>query len=561
VTRASTSGDPLIGRIVAGKFRVESLIGEGGMGMVYKATQVNLDKTIVLKVLRPSLISDERTVQRFQREARAASRLNHPNSIAVIDFGQSPEDGSMYIAMEYCAGHDLHHLLSHERLDETRIVRIVSQVLSALAEAHAHGVIHRDLKPENIMVEQRRGEPDFVKVLDFGIAKITDNTGEEGQALTRAGFVCGTPEYMSPEQAKGATIDARSDLYAVGVILYQLVTGLLPFDSESAVGFATAHLTQQVPPLRKRNPEARCSPGLERLIMSALAKDPEQRPQSAEAFRNLLMRPLSGTRAPVMLESDSDRTAVNSGPAWNDRTPAEPNRNVGVPAEPTHVRPERGAQPKRPRMSGGAYLPAAAPPATGTATATSPNTSPETSGMGSGPRVVLALSGLGLVVAFGFFVHEFFLAKPPAPVIEPVATVVIPQPVVPVQPSHPVSGSTGAAPTSANPGKPAAPEIPLTALSGDPERAQTLIEHARSEVKQGKVKEALALAQQAYGNDPSNLAVVRSYAEIASFVAMNDTSQKPLAIELYQKLSSRPDLSDRERKLVSLQLKRLGATP
>jgi serine/threonine protein kinase len=278
------------GRVIDGKYRVDHLLGEGGMGMVYKATQISLNKTIVLKVLRPSLMSDERTVARFQREARAASRLNHPNSIAVIDFGQAADDGSMYIAMEYCPGHDLHHLLSTEwPIEESRIIRIGSQVLSALAEAHANSVIHRDLKPENIMVEQRRGEPDFVKVLDFGIAKIMDSTGEDGAVLTRNGFVCGTPEYMSPEQAKGAPVDARSDIYAVGVILYQMVTGLLPFDSESAVGFATAHLTQEPPPPRKRRPDCRVSPGLERLIMRSLIKDPAGRPQSCDDFREELL--------------------------------------------------------------------------------------------------------------------------------------------------------------------------------------------------------------------------------------------------------------------------------
>jgi serine/threonine-protein kinase len=255
------------------------------MGKVYRARQLALDKPVVLKVLRQSLLSDERTVARFQREAKAASRLNHPNSISILDFGQS-EEGSLFIAMEYVSGKDLHQILSKEwPLPESRIVRIVSQVLSALSDAHGAGVIHRDLKPENIMVEQRRGDPDFVKVLDFGIAKIQDQAGDEGPALTRAGFVCGTPEYMSPEQARGAQLDARSDLYAVGVILYQLTAGLLPFESDSAVGFATKHLTEIPPPPSKRRPDARISPPMERLILRALSKDPNERPQTAEQFR------------------------------------------------------------------------------------------------------------------------------------------------------------------------------------------------------------------------------------------------------------------------------------
>jgi len=275
----------VVGKIIAKKYRVEQQIGEGGMGKVYKATQLALDKPVVLKVLHSTLLSDDRTVQRFQREAKAASRLNHPNSINVLDFGQA-EDKSMYIAMEFVSGKDLHHTLTKEwPLAEARVVKIVNQVLSALADAHGAGVIHRDLKPENIMLEQRRNDPDFVKVLDFGIAKIQDSTGEEGPALTRAGFVCGTPEYMSPEQARGGVIDQRSDLYAVGVILYQLVTGRLPFESDSAVGFATKHLTEEpLPPTQKR-PEAKVSPGMEQLIMRSLAKDPNDRPQDAEQFR------------------------------------------------------------------------------------------------------------------------------------------------------------------------------------------------------------------------------------------------------------------------------------
>jgi serine/threonine-protein kinase len=280
-------GDDYIGQTLARKYQVEALIGEGGMGKVYRARQVALDKLVVLKVLRQSLLGDDRTVARFKREAKAASRLNHPNSISILDFGQA-EDGALFIAMEFVPGHDLHTVLSKDGpLPESRIVRIGSQVLSALYDAHAAGVIHRDLKPENIMVEQRRNEPDFVKVLDFGIAKIQD--GEDGPTLTRTGFVCGTPEYMSPEQARGATLDHRSDLYAVGVLLYQLLTGRLPFESDSAVGYATKHLTEEpLPPSRKR-PELRVSPAMERLIMRALSKSPDDRPQDAEVFKAELL--------------------------------------------------------------------------------------------------------------------------------------------------------------------------------------------------------------------------------------------------------------------------------
>ena len=329
----AAEADDYIDKLIAGKYRVEQLIGEGGMGKVYKARQLALDKPVVLKVLRQTLLSDERTVARFHREAKAASRLNHANSISVLDFGQT-DDGALYIAMEFVSGYDLHQILSKEwPLPEARIVRIIGQVLSALADAHSAGVVHRDLKPENIMVEQRRGDPDFVKVLDFGIAKIQDSAKDEGPALTRAGFVCGTPEYMSPEQARGANVDHRSDLYAVGVILFQLTTGLLPFDSDSAVGFATKHLTEEPPLPSVRRPDAKISVGMERLIMKALSKDPNDRPQSADAFRAELLAidkerrtgnaARRGVSSPVLqplprkvTPSDQAETALQNEPTW-----------------------------------------------------------------------------------------------------------------------------------------------------------------------------------------------------------------------------------------------------
>ena len=300
--RLTGNGDPLVGKVVARKYAVERCIGEGGMGRVYRARQLVLDKPVVLKVLHQELLSDARTVARFQREARAASRLNHPNSINILDFGVA-EDGELFIAMEYVDGHDLHHLLTNEwPLPEPRIIRIVSQVLSALADAHSAGVIHRDLKPENVMVEPRRGgESDVVKVLDFGIAKIVD-TAEAGPALTRAGFVCGTPEYMSPEQAKGAPLDARSDLYSVGVLLFQLVTRRLPFEADTAIGYATKHLSEPPPPPSRFRPGG-CSPEMEHLILHALAKDPTARPQTAEAFLEEL------ETLPASESSHSARTA------------------------------------------------------------------------------------------------------------------------------------------------------------------------------------------------------------------------------------------------------------
>ena len=197
---ARNEADPLIGKVIDGKYRIDAVLGVGGMGCVYRALQLSLDKTIVIKVLHDKYRDDEIIVQRFQREAKAASRLSHPNSIQIIDFGMDGE--TLYMAMEYLEGVDLFTLFKESHpLGEERVAHIMLQVCMALGEAHKQNIIHRDLKPENIMVLNRPGHKDFVKVLDFGIAKILDSESEEA-SLTQVGMVCGTPEYMSPEQAR-----------------------------------------------------------------------------------------------------------------------------------------------------------------------------------------------------------------------------------------------------------------------------------------------------------------------------------------------------------------------
>ena len=284
----AAAADPWIGQVVNGKFRVEALIGQGGMGRVYRALHLTLERPVVLKMLHRGLTSDPSVAQRFHREAKAASRLTHPNSIQVLDFGEA-EDGTLFMAMEHLGGRDLGALIAEAGpLPEARIVRIGAQVLEALGEAHAQGVIHRDLKPENVMVEDRRNEPDHVTVLDFGIAKISDPGPGEG-TLTQAGLVCGTPQYMSPEQARGRPLDPRSDLYAMGVMLYQMASARLPFEADTPVGYLTKHITEPPAPLRERCPDLAVSPRLEALVGRALSKEPAGRPPSADAFRAELL--------------------------------------------------------------------------------------------------------------------------------------------------------------------------------------------------------------------------------------------------------------------------------
>src|SRR5712671_1505489 len=326
--------DPLVGTVISGRFRVDDLIGQGGMGKVYRARHLALDRTIVLKMLKPQLLEDPTLVGRFEREAKAASRLNHPNVIQVLDFGRLENDGTLYIVMEHVPGKDLRLVLRDEwPLAEERLCSIMAQVCSALGEAHVNDVIHRDLKPENVMVEARRDQPDHVKVLDFGIAKILGPdvpalarqgivpiSDAEQPGLTRHDVVCGTPQYMAPEQATGSALDERCDLYAVGVILYQMATGHLPFDGASSMEVLTRHVNEAPVPPRQRQPDAPISEAMERLILRALAKDPAMRPQTAEQFRDELLavpgQARSAARATTPSRSNTPipQTGAPSGP-------------------------------------------------------------------------------------------------------------------------------------------------------------------------------------------------------------------------------------------------------
>jgi serine/threonine protein kinase len=321
------AGDPLIGRIIGSNFRVLKLIGTGAMGHVYQAEQMSLGKMVALKLLRNELMVDERLIKRFELEARNASRLNHPNSIQIIDFGR--DEGLLYIAMELLQGVDLGQLILREGpLSLARIGRIMDQVLGALDEAHAQGIVHRDLKPSNIMLASRRGDPDFVKVCDFGIAKA--QTSREGAGLTMKGLVCGTPEYMSPEQARGDEVDGRSDLYALGVILYQLVTGELPFTASSPVGILSKHLSDLPQPPSLRKPGLQLPGGLERVILTALNKEAADRHQSAEELRRDLRTTLAGV--PAMLDRSPIPVPVSSWTALDrGAMPGQPTTPVTIP--------------------------------------------------------------------------------------------------------------------------------------------------------------------------------------------------------------------------------------
>jgi len=275
------SVDPNIGNIINDAYAIRELIGVGAIGRVYLAEQLSLKKPVALKLLRKHFARNQEVKARFEREAMAASRLTHPNSITVIDFGES-QHGNLFLVTEYIRGTAMCDLIAEDEfLEPARVTAILIQVCSALVEAHGQGVIHRDLKPENIMIIRQRDGRDLVKVLDFGIAQIQRASGPVLPRLTRHGLVCGTPEYMSPEQARGEDLDPRTDIYSLGVVMYEALTGELPFEAEAAMDVVSMHLHDLPDPPCERRPEAEIPKPLQEICLMALAKDRDDRYSSA----------------------------------------------------------------------------------------------------------------------------------------------------------------------------------------------------------------------------------------------------------------------------------------
>ncbi|MGK4004968.1 protein kinase [Sorangium sp. So ce1036] len=309
-----SAGPQLIGQTIAGRFRITGFIGEGAMAAVYRGEQDAEPRDVAIKIMHPQLLGDATFVTRFHREAKAAARLHHPNTVHIVDSGV---DGHLpYIVMELISGQDLFDLLlAEQRLSEARAARIMIGITEALIAAHKRGIVHRDLKPENVMILRDPAEPSVerVKVLDFGIAKMVEGgprSGEDGPnsapisvwgSVTTVGVVVGTPAYMSPEQCRGDAIDGRSDVYACGILLFLLVTGRLPFQPTSVAWEVALDHVQKPPPAPSLF-VPQLHPGLEATILTALAKWPSQRQQSALELRDELERllpTLSESLSPV----------------------------------------------------------------------------------------------------------------------------------------------------------------------------------------------------------------------------------------------------------------------
>src|SRR6266852_6100446 len=294
--------DPLLGRVFEGKYRLDETLGSGGMGTVYRATHLLIDRPVALKVLSQRFVGDQTAQQRFRREARAAGRMQHPNAVTVTDFGAT-DDGYLYIVMELLEGRTLRDLLAHEApLDQARAVSFMLQTCAAVGAAHEAGLIHRDLKPANIFIEQRPNLPAIAKVLDFGVAKfVVEEHDDDYNTLTQVGAIIGTPRYMSPEQCSGAApLTPASDVYSLGIILYEMLTGAVPFSAETPLAVALKQVSEPPRPINEIVPAIPRE--LETVVLHALAKQAGDRPPDANGFR----RELHATAEDLGLEhSDS----------------------------------------------------------------------------------------------------------------------------------------------------------------------------------------------------------------------------------------------------------------
>jgi serine/threonine-protein kinase len=291
--------DPLVGRTIDGRYLIEAMLGEGGMGIVYRARHAVLNKPLAIKVLRPEVSKDEEIITRFRQEAQSASAIGSEHIIDISDFGTLP-DGSTYFVMEFLNGKDLTTAIEEVRpMPDQRVVHIAKQLCQALGAAHSRGIVHRDLKPDNIYLIRRRGDPDFVKVLDFGIAKVGSGT----KKLTKAGQVFGTPHYMSPEQCAGTGTDHRTDIYAMGVILYEMTAGKVPFDADNLMGILTKHMYEQPVPLHTLPPPVGVSPSVEAVILKCLEKQADIRYQTMEEVHEDLVKIEQGLTPQAVLDA------------------------------------------------------------------------------------------------------------------------------------------------------------------------------------------------------------------------------------------------------------------
>lgn len=380
----SQPGHDMTGRVIAGRYRLLDKLGEGGMGAVFRAEQLSLKRVVALKLLRPALSDNDELVRRFNAEAEMAARLSHPNTVTLYDFGQD-SDGMLFIAMELIAGQSLRQTLGQGPMPLARIVAIADQICDSLGDAHQRGIVHRDLKPDNVMLSERGSKRDIVCVLDFGIAKLRDQRGDvTGVPITQAGALLGTPQYMAPEQIRGETVDGRADIYALGIILYEMLTGALPFEAPSLMAILSCHLLDTPIPPSQRRPDLAVPPAVEQLIMTMLSKAPGERPSSMYEVARQLAE-IAGARSGQMAHSpDAHQASLSVGPAGPmpvgpAMTPAPPGAQAPVITAP----PVSTPLPVAPTAPAIVHTPAPAAPA-----------HPGTPAPASGVQLAVAFTGV-----------------------------------------------------------------------------------------------------------------------------------------------------------------------
>jgi serine/threonine-protein kinase len=312
--------DPLVGTTIDGRYQVEKKLGEGGMGVVYLAKHAVIGNKCAIKVLRGEMAGEGEVSERFIQEARAAAAIGNDHIIQITDFGQLP-DGSAYFVMEFLDGHALHDIIQDTaHIESARVIRIMSQCCEGLAAAHSSDIVHRDLKPDNIFLVRKGTDSDFVKILDFGIAKV--QASESGKRLTKTGMIFGTPQYMSPEQAAGSGVDARTDIYSLGIIMYEMLCGHVPFEADTFMGVLTKHLYEEPIPPRRLVPPIDMPHNLEAILLKAIAKKPDKRYQSMNEFAEDL-RAVAEGRTPEIVYDQMRDTATTTVP------PPSPTQVVG----------------------------------------------------------------------------------------------------------------------------------------------------------------------------------------------------------------------------------------
>jgi serine/threonine-protein kinase len=409
--------DELIGRVINDRFRIISVIARGGMGRVYRAEQVPLGRLVAVKTLDPRTQSgdtDPQFQQRFFLEASVASKLQHPNTVTVFDYGRTA-DGVYFIAMELVEGRSLYHVIREEApMSAGRVIHVAMQIARSLREAHRLDVIHRDLKPGNVLLTRHGDEEDFVKVLDFGLVKHVETESE--QELTKAGLFMGSPKYMSPEQIRGERVDARGDVYALGVVMYEMLVGKVPFDRENTVKVLMAHMHEPVPPIQ--NPE--CPPALAELVMRCLSKRPEGRPSSMDEVI-LMLKQATG-----MALTMSGAFALSQELRLSASPPTHSGRvSLGTPSHP--FGPGNPTRPPLPSYSGElpqGYAAQQASASLAPGQSFHPSQAPAAAPHAWLPRAVVVLA---LVIAAGFLALRFVEREPSRPEAEaPAAGTVLP---------------------------------------------------------------------------------------------------------------------------------------